>query len=156
MTEPSHGPWYYQQLELGLNYRMTDIQAALGLSQLKHLDNWVARRHWVADRYDELLAHMPVSLPYRSSDSRSSFHLYSILVDNRQFVFDQMRYSGVGVNVHYIPVHLQPYYQSYLGTRRDLTSSESYYARAMSLPMFASLTEQQINHTVESLRKALC
>ncbi len=159
-AEPD-GPWYYQQVELGYNYRITDIQAALGLSQLARLDDYVQRRHRLAARYDELLAGLPVIVPARSADAHSALHLYPIQVDvarcgrGRREVFDALRQAGIGVNVHYIPVHTQPWYRR-LGFRAgDFPHAEAYYAQAISLPMFATLSDAQQGEVVAALRKAL-
>ncbi|HLS56104.1 MAG TPA: UDP-4-amino-4,6-dideoxy-N-acetyl-beta-L-altrosamine transaminase [Zeimonas sp.] len=155
------GPWYYQQVELGYNYRITDIQAALGTSQLARLDDYVQRRHRLAARYDELLAGLPVVVPARSADAQSALHLYPIQVDvarcgrSRREVFDELRQAGIGVNVHYIPVHTQPWYRR-LGFRAgDFPHAEAYYAQAISLPMFATLSDAQQDEVVAALRKAL-
>lgn len=161
MEEESHGPWYYEQQALGYNYRMTDMQAALGVSQMKHLDAWVARRQVLADRYDQLLRDLPVIAPVRVSDRYSALHLYVIQLDqdktgkSRREVFESLRAAGVGVNVHYIPVHLQPYYKRLGFTAGQFPKSEAYYARAISLPMFPKMTEQQQDTVVAALKQAL-
>lgn len=158
------GAWYYQQVELGFNYRMTELQGALGLSQLDRLDAFVARRHALARRYDHLLAELPVTVPYRADYSHSAFHLYVIRINGadkagRARVFDELRASSVGVNVHYIPVHTQPYYAQ-LGTqqgygRDSFPQANAYYVQAISLPLFPSLTEEQQDEVILALRKAL-
>lgn len=159
-AEPD-GPWYYQQVALGYNYRITDIQAALGLSQLARLDDYVGRRHRLAARYDALLADLPVIVPARVADVRSALHLYPIQVDaarcrrSRRQVFDALRAAGIGVNVHYIPVHTQPYYRRMGFSRGDFPRAEAYYAQAISLPMFATLTDAQQDEVVAALRRAL-
>ncbi|MEZ5605347.1 MAG: UDP-4-amino-4,6-dideoxy-N-acetyl-beta-L-altrosamine transaminase [Burkholderiaceae bacterium] len=159
-AEPD-GPWYYQQVELGYNYRITDIQAALGLSQLARLDDYVRRRHRLADRYDALLAGLPVIVPARAADAHSALHLYPIQVDaarcgrSRRQVFDALRAAGIGVNVHYIPVHTQPYYRRMGFSFGDFPRAEAYYAQAISLPMFATLTDAQQDEVVAALRRAL-
>ena len=161
MTHEPDGPWYYQQIELGYNYRMTDIQAALGMSQMARLDNFVARRHELADRYDDLLANLPVITPWQHPDSYSARHLYPIRLklpeinaSHRQ-VFEYLRSHGVGVNLHYIPVHTQPYYRR-LGFRYgDFPAAESYYAEAITLPMYSTLSDKQLEHVVEVLKQAL-
>lgn len=155
----SHGSWYYEQQCLGFNYRMTEIQAALGTSQLKKLDSWVSRRHLLADKYDEQLANLPLILPSRNLHSRSSLHLYVVQVDaektliSRADVFDQLRSSGVGVNVHYIPVHLQPDYSKLNFSVGDFPESELYYSRAISLPMYAGLSNDDQERVIELLKK---
>lgn len=159
-AEPD-GPWYYQQVELGYNYRITDIQAALGLSQLARLDDYVQRRHRLADRYDALLDDLPVIVPARVADAHSALHLYPIQVDaarcrrSRRQVFDALRAAGIGVNVHYIPVHTQPYYRRMGFAPGDFPRAEAYYAQAISLPMFATLTDAQQDEVVAALRRAL-
>lgn len=155
------GGWYYEQVELGFNYRMTELQAALGLSQLARLDRYVARRHHLAARYDRLLAELPLVLPWRSADSFSGQHLYVVRLRldaiGRSYrdVFDALRARGIGVNLHYIPVHTQPYYRR-LGFRvGDFPRAERYAAEAMSLPMYPTLGESQQDAVVAALREEL-
>ena len=160
MTHAPDGPWYYQQVTLGFNYRMTDIQAALGLSQLRRIDEWVARRHQIADTYDLDLAPLPLTRPFRSPDGRSALHLYVVLVQEvtgrlRRQVYDVLRAGGVGVNVHYIPVHLQPDFARFGLRKGDFPVAEDYYQRTLSLPMFPGLTEEQRSRVVGLLRGAL-
>jgi UDP-4-amino-4,6-dideoxy-N-acetyl-beta-L-altrosamine transaminase len=161
LQRKDQGPWYYEQQLLGFNYRMTELQGALGLSQLRQLPRWLARRHEIADQYHAWLADLPVILPSRASDSRSAMHLYVVQIDlertaiTRRAVFERMRAAGIGVNVHYIPVHTQPEYQA-LGFRwGDFPASETYYERCLTLPMFAGLShaEQAVVHA--ALRRAL-
>lgn len=161
LTQEPHGSWYYEQLELGFNYRMTDIQAALGLSQLDRLDAYVDRRHDLADRYDALLADLPLTLPWRDPESRSAFHLYVIRLassqpaNERRRVFKALRACGIGVNVHYIPVHLQPYYRA-LGFRAgDFPAAEDYYSEAISLPLYPMMNETQQDTVIDCLRGLL-
>lgn len=161
MTEPSHGPWYYQQLELGYNYRMTDLQAALGLSQLSRIDDFIARRNELAARYRKLLAGLPLVLPVVREDRSSSWHLYVVRLDparariGRREAFDRLRAARIGVNLHYIPVHTQPYYAS-LGFRTgDFPEAERYYAEAISLPMYPGLTESMQDRVADALREIL-
>lgn len=161
MTHAPDGPWYYQQVDLGFNYRLTDLQAALGLSQMQRLDAYVARRHELAARYDQLLQGLPVITPWQHPDSHSGLHLYVIRVDSaasrrtRDQAFAALRERGIGVNVHYIPVHTQPYYQR-LGFRPgDLPEAERYYSEAISLPMYATLSEAQQDEVVAALKHAL-
>src|SRR3990167_728033 len=134
MSEPSHGPWYYQQLELGFNYRITDIQAALGLSQLSKLDGFLQRRRQLAARYDLLLQELPLCLPGRQAGVESAWHLYVVRLQlarikrSRREAFDALRAAGIGFNVHYIPVHLQPYYRELGFCPGDFPAAEAYYS----------------------------
>jgi len=161
MTHESDGPWYYQQIDLGFNYRMTDMQAALGVSQMTRLDDYVARRHALARRYDALLADLPVVTPWQHPDGYSGLHLYVVRLrldrtsrSHRQ-VFDALRAQGIGVNLHYIPVHTQPHYQRMGFKPGDFPEAERYYAEAISLPMYATLTEDGQDQVVAALRAAL-
>jgi len=160
MTHAPDGPWYYQQIELGFNYRMTDIQAALGLSQMRRLDEFVAKRHAIAKRYEQLLADLPVITPWQNADSYSGLHLYVIRLrlaeigkTHRQ-VFEALRAAGIGVNLHYIPVYRQPYYEDMGFKAGYCPEAERYYAEAISLPMYPNLTEAQQDKVIESLRVA--
>ncbi|MEO5338934.1 MAG: UDP-4-amino-4,6-dideoxy-N-acetyl-beta-L-altrosamine transaminase [Magnetococcus sp. MYC-9] len=155
------GPWYYQQLELGFNYRLTDIQAALGVSQLERLSRFVARRRQLAATYDTGLEDLPLQRPWQHPDTVSSWHLYVICLRldllryNRRQVFESLRMAGIGVNVHYIPVHTQPYYRR-MGFRwGDFPESERYYAAAISLPIFPSLADAQQQTVLNAVRSAL-
>lgn len=141
----SAGGWDYQQISLGYNYRLTDLQSILGASQLRDIELFVQRRHEIARRYDDRLGDLPVVLPRRSHESRSALHLYPVRArssDHRRVIYDGLRSAGIGVNVHYIPVHLQPYYRR-LGFRAgDFPNAESYYAGAISLPIYFDLTDE--------------
>ena len=161
MTHESDGPWYYQQVELGFNYRITDIQAALGLSQMSRLDSFVARRHEIADWYYEHLAPLPLQLPVRPADSYSALHLYVVRVElehtprTHREVFESLRAQGIGVNLHYIPVYAQPYYER-LGFKAGLCpTAERYYERAISIPMFPNLTKEDLSKVRNALEKAV-
>lgn len=149
MTQPPDGAWYYQQLELGFNYRMTDIEAALGVSQLGRLDEYVARRRTLAARYDKLLGELPLRTPWQDPETLSAYHLYVVrlleveLPMGHRAVFDALRAGGIGVNLHYIPVHLQPYYRALGFEEGDFPESERYYAEAMTLPLFPTLSEME-------------
>jgi UDP-4-amino-4,6-dideoxy-N-acetyl-beta-L-altrosamine transaminase len=161
MTQEPDGPWYYQQVDLGFNYRMTELQAALGVSQMERLDAFVARRHELAKRYDQLLADLPIVLPWQHPDSYSGLHLYVIRLKldsiNRSHreVFESLREQGIGVNLHYIPVHTQPYYRDMGFEAENFPHSMAYYREAISLPMFQGLTEEQQDEVVAVLRKTL-
>ena len=158
MTEVSHGPWYYQQVELGLNYRMTDLQAALGLSQLKQLDAFVAKRLEAVARYRSLLQNLPLDLPAECPAGQSAWHLYIIQLhdENRRLaVFEALRGAGIGVNVHYIPIHTQPYYQKLGFNWGDFPQAEAFYSRIISLPLYADLTAEQQQQVSLALQQAL-
>lgn len=161
MTHAADGPWYYQQIDLGFNYRMTELQAALGVSQMTRLDQYVDRRHQLARRYDELLATLPVTTPWQHPDSYSGLHLYVIRLQLDQIgkthreVFKSLRAQGIGVNLHYIPVHTQPYYQRMGFLAGDFPESESYYAEAISLPMFQTLNEEQQDQVIKALASSM-
>jgi UDP-4-amino-4,6-dideoxy-N-acetyl-beta-L-altrosamine transaminase len=161
MTHESDGPWYYQQVDLGFNYRMTELQAALGVSQMERLDEYVARRHQLARRYDELLAELPITLPWQHPDSYSGLHLYVIRLQlfkiqkTHHQVFEMLREQGVGVNLHYIPVHTQPFYQRMGFKAGDFPYAETYYSEAISLPMFQRMTYEQQDQVVAALYKVL-
>lgn len=158
MIGESHGAWYYQQIELGYNYRMTDIAAALGLSQLQRLNEYIDRRHAIAHRYDDLLADLSVTRPWQDPMQRSALHLYPIQVQNsktRRAVFDSLRENGIGVNVHYIPVHTQPYYEELGFAQGQFPESEKYYAQAISLPIFGSMSDLQHDIVVDVIKKAV-
>lgn len=157
MTEVSHGPWYYQQVELGLNYRMTDLQAALGLSQLKKLDAFVAKRLEAVARYRSLLQNLPLDLPEECPAGQSAWHLYIIQLhdENRRLaVFEALRSAGIGVNVHYIPIHTQPYYQKLGFQWGDFPQAEAFYSRIISLPLYADLTAEQQQQVALALQVA--
>ncbi|MBN7771276.1 UDP-4-amino-4,6-dideoxy-N-acetyl-beta-L-altrosamine transaminase [Marinobacter daepoensis] len=161
MTHEPDGPWYYQQVDLGFNYRMTELQAALGVSQMERLDAFVVRRHELAERYNQLLKDLPVTTPWQHPDSYSGLHLYvirlqldNITVSHRQ-VFETLREQGIGVNLHYIPVHTQPYYKAMGFKAEDFPESMAYYSEAISLPMFQGMTDDQQNEVLTALTLAL-
>lgn len=161
MTHASDGPWYYQQIALGYNYRMTELQAALGLSQMDRLDGYVARRHEIARRYDALFAGVPIALPSFHADSYSALHLYVVRLQldrigvSHRRVFEALRADGIGVNLHYIPVHTQPYYQQLGHKPGDYPEAERYYSEAISLPMFPTMTDDDVERVANAVRKAL-
>jgi UDP-4-amino-4,6-dideoxy-N-acetyl-beta-L-altrosamine transaminase len=161
MTDVPDGPWYYQQIDLGFNYRMTDIQAALGLSQIQRVDEFVAKRHAIAKQYDELLVDLPVVTPWRHPESYSGLHLYVIRLKldeigkSHEEVFAALRTANIGVNLHYIPVYKQPYYEQ-LGFKAGYcVEAEQYYAEAISLPIYPALTQAQQNFVVTELRQVI-
>ena len=161
MTHEPDGAWYYQQVDLGFNYRMTELQAALGVSQMQRLDEFVARRHALAAYYDESLAELPVTTPWQHPDTYSGLHLYVIRLKRDEVgrshreVFDALRAQGIGVNLHYIPVHTQPYYQRMGFATGDFPEAERYYSEAISLPMFQTLSRAEQERVVAALRQAL-
>lgn len=162
MTRLADGPWYYQQIELGFNYRMTDMQAALGYSQMQKVDEFVSRRRYLAKRYDELLKNINnIQLPYQNDDTDSSWHLYVVRADfskmskTKQQIFDGMKDRGICLNLHYIPVHTQPYYQKQGFKDGDFPNSEKYYEEAFTLPLYYSLTDEQQDYIVKNLVEVL-
>ena len=161
MNKETEGGWYYQQVELGFNYRMTELQAALGVSQMERLDEFVALRHQRQVRYDKLLKGLPIVVPYQSLDSYSALHLYPIQLELENIskshtqVFDELRQKGLGVNLHYIPVHIQPYYEKMGFSRGDFPEAEKYYSRAISIPIFQGLTIEIQDEVVNALKKVL-
>jgi len=161
MTNKPDGDWYYQQVDLGFNYRMTEIQAALGISQMQRLDEFVAKRHILQERYDSLLNGLPIIKPYQNQDCYSALHLYPIQIDlegvvkNRQQIFSELRQCGIGVNVHYIPIHTQPYYLQFGFKVGDFPNSEAYYDRAISIPLFHTMTVEQQDEVFGILKRVL-
>lgn len=157
MQNESHGGWYYEQIALGFNYRMTELQAALGVSQIQRLDSFVVARHHLADRYNHLLKHLPVTLPYQLDGTYSGLHLYVIRLQldgiskTHREVFEALRDNGIGVNLHYIPVHTQPFYQHMGFKVGDFPQAEAYYQEAISLPLFHSMSELQQDEVVRLL-----
>lgn len=161
MTQAMDGPWYYQQVALGFNYRMTDMQAALGTSQMKRLTDFVVRRHAIAGRYDQLLADLPLTLPLQNPDSHSAYHLYVVRLQldrigltHRQ-VFESLRAKDILVNLHYIPVHTQPYYQRMGFQAGDFPQAERYYREAISIPMHVNLSDEDLIFVADSLSEAM-
>lgn len=160
MTEPAHGGWYYQQTELGFNYRMCDIQAALGLSQLRRLDEFLDRRRALVARYQRLLAELPLQLPAAQAHAESAWHLYVVRLDatletHHRSIFEALRAAGVGVNLHYIPIHLQPYYRELGFAEGDFPEAERYYRQAITLPLYPDLRDEQQDQVVDALRQVL-
>jgi len=161
MEGESHGGWYYQQIDLGFNYRMTELQAALGLSQMHRLDAFVSSRHRLAERYNKILSSLPVVLPYQLENTYSGLHLYVIRLKldeislTHKEVFNALRENGIGVNLHYIPVHIQPYYARMGFKQGDFPVAESYYREAISLPMFHGMTLEQQDEVYKVLNHIL-
>lgn len=161
MTHEPDGPWYYQQIDLGYNYRMTELQAALGFSQMDRLDEFVARRRYLVDRYNELLKDLPVVTPHVLDGTAPSWHLYMVRVDfsklkmDKVQLFAEMKKRGIVLNLHYIPVHTQPYYQGLGFKQGDFPQSEKYYEEIFTLPLYYGLTEEQQDDVVAALRDCL-
>lgn len=161
MTQEPDGPWYYQQIDLGFNYRMTDLQAGLGLSQLERIDSFIDARHEIAQRYDEQLADLPLHRPSRSSDSHSALHLYIVRLDvqksflNHRQVFETLREKNIGINLHYIPIHTQPYFAELGFKKGEFPEAERYYQQAFSLPIFPDMTDQQQSRICDALMEVL-
>ena len=161
MENASHGGWYYEQVDLGFNYRMTELQAALGVSQISRLEEFVAARHKLAERYNDKLASLPIVLPYQLPNTYSGLHLFVIRLNlgeiskTHKQVFDELRESGIGVNLHYIPVHLQPYYQKMGFKQGDFPHAEAYYSDAISIPMFHGMTFEQQDEVICKLTQIL-
>jgi UDP-4-amino-4,6-dideoxy-N-acetyl-beta-L-altrosamine transaminase len=156
MSHPSDGAWYYQQLELGYNYRMTDIHAALGLSQLKKIDQFVERRQEIAKLYNEFFSNSDITIPYQHPDTYSSLHLYVIRTGNsknksHKELFERLRSRGILVNLHYIPVYHHPFYQKQGFKPSDFPEAESYYAQAISLPIYFGLTDEEVKKIVDQM-----
>ncbi len=157
MTHTPDGPWYYQQINLGFNYRMTDIQAALGVSQMRQLDEFVTQRHAIAQQYEALLKDTPITRPWQHPDSFSALHLYIVrlpagtMKTSHREVFERMRADGIGVNVHYIPVYQQPYYERMGFKRADFPEAERYYTEAITIPIYPGLTPEQQSEVIARL-----
>lgn len=161
MTHEPDGPWYYQQLDLGYNYRMTELQAVLGTSQLTRLDEVVKKRHVLADRYNSSLSQLPLTLPYQDVNNYSAYHLYIIRLNLEEInlthkqVFEELHSQGIGVNLHYIPVYRQPYYSVSGFKPEQFPESERYYQEAISLPLYHHLSIDDQNKVIKSLQQIL-
>ena len=160
MTEPSHGPWYYQQIELGFNYRMTDLQAALGLSQLKELDKFISSRNTIAKTYKEAFKNLPLQHLNQSKHCYSSYHLFIVKLvgstaEKHKSVIVELREKGIISHLHYIPIHLQPFYTSMGFRKGDFPNAEAYYQQAMTIPLFASMTHEQQCTVIDTVKSAL-
>jgi UDP-4-amino-4,6-dideoxy-N-acetyl-beta-L-altrosamine transaminase len=160
MTKPTEGGWYYQQVDLGFNYRMTELQAALGISQMDRLNEFITVRHNLQERYD-LLLDSSIIKPHQDQDSYSALHLYPIQINldkvnkSRQQIFNELRKNDIGVNVHYIPIHTQPYYQKFGHKKGDFPNAEKFYSRSLSLPLYFDMTHEQQNFIVKTLTNAI-
>lgn len=161
MNNKNNKLWYYEQIALGLNYRMNDLQAALGISQMKRLNKFIKKRHTIYERYDVLLNNLPITKPYQNKDCFSALHLYPIQIElekiekSREQIFNELRENGIGVNVHYIPIHTHPYYKQLGFHEGDFPNSEFYYSRAISIPMFYNLTIDQQSEICEKLKRII-
>lgn len=161
IKKKDEGSWYYEQINLGFNYRMTELQAALGISQMRRLDQFVSKRHILKERYDKLLSNLPVITPYQDRSCYSALHLYPIQINldkinkSRKQIFEELRENGIGVNVHYIPIHTQPHYKELNFKEGDYPNSEYYYNRAISIPLFHSMTGSQQYQVSDALKEVL-
>ena len=157
MSEASHGPWYYQQIELGYNYRLSDLHAALGISQLKKLDGFIERRGELAQRYQTELATLPLKLPPIDSNSQSAWHLYMVelIKHDRKAIYQALHDKGIGVNVHYIPIHLQPYYQNLGFSSGDFPHAETFYDNALTIPLYPGMTADEQDKVISALQEVL-
>jgi UDP-4-amino-4,6-dideoxy-N-acetyl-beta-L-altrosamine transaminase len=157
LEQGSPGPWYYEQVELGYNYRLSDIQAALGLSQLSRLAEFVKRRQHLAGRYDEGFEGLPIQRQCVPDEVSSAFHLYVMRVDadRRSEIFGRLRGAGIGVNVHYIPVHLQPYYRRLGFGPGDFPQTERYYSEAITLPLFPAMTDDEQEYVMDAVKETM-
>ena len=151
--------WYYEQVDLGFNYRMTDIQSALGVSQLKKINMFIKKRNQIAARYNLLLKGLPVILPKKTHKVLSTYHLYVIRVDNkiikRDKLYNEFIKNNIGVNLHYIPIHKQPFYKKYLKKKVYLPNAEKYYKTALSLPIHPKLTFSDLERIVKIIKKSI-
>ena len=154
MKNKSHGSWYYEQVDLGFNYRMTDIQAALGLSQMNRLDQYISKRHEIVKTYNAAFKDLPLTVPYQHPDTYSSFHLYIIRIKNlmnkktRNEIFQQLRDQGIGINLHYMPVYIHPYYQEQDYSFSVCDESDCYYDECITLPLFPTMQFNEIQEVV--------
>ena len=161
MTKNSEGNWYYQQINLGFNYRMNELQAALGISQMNRLDEFVKNKHILKERYDRFLSILPIIKPYYSSNVYSALHLYPIQIDrnksnfSRKKLFNELRKKGIGVNIHYIPIHTQPYFLNMGFKHGDFPIAESYYQNSISLPLFSQMSFNEQDKVINTLTNIL-
>ena len=153
--------WNYQQIDLGFNYRMNDIQAVLGLSQLKRVDQYVRHRREIAKFYNYELKNLPITIPFQAPYSHSSYHLYPILIKNennlktQKQIFNELRGEGIAANLHYTPVHRHPYYEKLGFKKNDFPIAEDFHKKAISIPIYPTLTDQQKDHVVKTLKKVM-
>jgi UDP-4-amino-4,6-dideoxy-N-acetyl-beta-L-altrosamine transaminase len=161
IQRPEDEIWNYQQINLGFNYRMNDIQAALGVSQMKRLDYYVSRRHEIAKVYDTELVELPVLLPWQSPNNYSSYHLYSIRIKKysknktQKKLYNELRENKIGANLHYIPVHRHPYYENLGFKKNDFPESEKFHREAISISIYPSLTNEDQKYVIETLKKVI-
>ena len=161
MTSQSEGAWYYQQVELGFNYRLTELQAALGISQMERIDEFICKRHILKDNYNSLLDDLPITKPHQDNHCYSALHLYPIKIEStnirnkREKIFNKLRGDGIGVNVHYIPIPSQPYYKQFGFEKGDFPNAENYYKAALSLPLHPGMSLQDQDKVVSSIIKAI-
>ena len=161
MSREPEGAWYYEQIQLGYNYRMTELQAALGIEQLKRLADYICQRHVLVKRYSDLLDEQPLILPWQSEDSYSAYHLFVVKINSeksgksRRDVFNALRKAGIGVNVHYIPIYKQPYYQQFHYSETMCPNAENYYRHAITLPLYPTLTEVEQVKIVDVFKEIL-
>lgn len=157
MQLPNEGAWFYEQQMLGYNFRLSDLHAALGVSQLKRLDSFVEARRKMWNRYNEAFADLPLGLPVESSNTQSAWHLYVVTLESetldRRDVFDALRSANIGVNVHYIPIHLQPDFRALGFSEGDFPLSEAYYKHALSLPLFPGLSDEQQQYVIDTVKE---
>tara|TARA_B100000989_G_scaffold298029_1_gene285777 strand:+ start:447 stop:1616 length:1170 start_codon:yes stop_codon:yes gene_type:complete len=159
MIRKKSDPWHYEQINLGFNYRMTEIQATLGLSQMKRIDKFISKRHELKDRYNFHLRNLPIIRPYEDKNCHSALHLYPIQINtdkkSRRYVFEELKKNGIGTNVHYIPIHTQPFYQNLGFKEGDFPVAEEYYRKAISIPLFYSLKKKEQDSVIVLLKKIL-
>jgi dTDP-4-amino-4,6-dideoxygalactose transaminase len=157
MSEDTHGPWYYQQVELGYNYRLSDLHAALGLSQMNKLDRFIQQRQDQAQRYDHEFSNLPLRVLDVPEYAKSAWHLYMIELTHhdRAEIYQQLHDKGVGVNVHYIPIHLHPYYANLGFKAGDFPCAESFYRNALTIPLFPAMSADEQSSVIQALREVL-
>ncbi|MBU0671650.1 MAG: DegT/DnrJ/EryC1/StrS family aminotransferase, partial [Candidatus Margulisbacteria bacterium] len=155
LLKKDEGPWYYEMQFLGYNYRITDFQCALGMEQLKKLGTFIERRREIVEKYNKAFAKIDgLVLPVEKDKVKSSWHLYVVQVKNeRRKVFESLRKSGIGVNVHYIPVHLQPYYQNLGYKAGDCPNAETYYKGAITLPLYPKMTDEDVDRVIKVVKE---